>query len=105
MIQHILNQDASLVQTTQDKHGDQKQSSTEAISIRFRYITDVDKNVNREGMTSEAIIWCAPDTAIAEGSILLVEGVYWRVVRLVKARRMSGNEVQFLKAFVDRHVL
>jgi len=107
MLAHVFNQTGKIINTTTDKHGDQKVDSETEISLRFRYITELDKGVNREGVmtASDAIVWMAPDTAVEEGSILYIDSKYWRINRLIRARRMSGSTVEFLKAFVDAHNL
>lgn len=104
IISHILNQDAQVITTIKDKHGDQVIDSSIDTLCRFRYITDLDKGPNREGVTSsEAIIWFEPTENIVEGNIVKVDDKYWRVSKLIKARRMSGSNVEFLKAFVNKH--
>lgn len=106
MLSHTYNQTAKLIVTSKDKYGDQKQTSQTSISCRFRYITEVESNVNRESEEAfDAIVWVASDTAIVEGSILQIESKYWRVNRLVRARRLTDSTVQFLKAYVKRHEL
>lgn len=106
MLSHTFNQSAKLVVTSKDKYGDQKQTSETSISCRFRYITEVESNVNRESADAfDAIMWFSPDTAVVEGSILKIEDKYWRVNRLVRARRLVDTDIQFLKAFVKRHEL
>lgn len=105
MLNHVFNQDAKIIITSTDKHGDQVVSSETDILCRFRYFTEIDQSGNREGLTTtaDAIIWLAPELDVAEGTILYTDGKYWRVNRLVKARRMSGDTVEFLKAFVSKH--
>jgi hypothetical protein len=105
ILAHAMNQDGKIVTTSRDKHGDQVVTEETDIKLRFRYITDVDRNTNREGLGSEAMIWLSPDLAVVEGTILFAEDTYWRVQKLVKARRMSGSQVQFLKAFVNKHAV
>jgi len=103
MLAHAMTQDGKLVVTERDKHGDQDIVSETAIKLRFRYITELDRNTNRESLNSEALIWLAPDLDVAEGSVIFAENTYWRVQKLIKARRMSGNRVEFLKALVNKH--
>jgi hypothetical protein len=106
LLTSILQQDALIITVAQDKYGDQLPTTSTSVKCRFRYITEVDKNSHMEGMdTNDAIIWFEPDANIAEGSIVEVDGLYWRIDRLIKARRMSGNTVEFLKAFVKSHQL
>ena len=105
MIDHILNQDAEIITTTTDRHGDQIEQSSTSVKCRFRYSTIMEKNLQREGLDStDATIWLSPDTEVSEGTIIKVDGVYWRVDRLIKARKMDAD-IQFYKAFVNRHSL
>lgn len=104
LLTHTFGQVAEIVVFTVDKHGDQVMTSTTETVCRFRYITDIDRGLNREGVqSSDAIIWFEPDEDIEEGSIVLTDGQYWRVDKLIRARKMSGSTVEFLKAFVKRH--
>ena len=106
MITHLLIQDAKIYTQTQDKHGDQDLSNAVDVKCKFRYITELDKTTVGEGLTaSDAIIWFDPDVAVSEGSIILVDEGYWRVNRLIKARKMSSETVEFLKAFVVKHTV
>ena len=106
LLTSILQQDANIITVTTNGYGDQVPSTSSSIKCRFRYITEIDKNEHMEGTeTNDAIIWFEPDANIHEGSIIEVEGLYWRIDRLIKARRMSGNTIQFLKAFVKKHSL
>jgi len=104
MIDHLRNQTGYIVNTTTDKHGDQKQSSLTAVQIRFRYQTSISTQPNREAIESDAIIWLAKDASVEEGTIIKYEDDYWRVKTLVKAMRNDGV-TQFLKAYVDKHTM
>lgn len=104
LLTHTFDQVAVIVTTETDKYGDQKSVSNESIACRFRYITGVEKNLSAEALNSEAMVWFEPDANISEANILLIEGSYWRIDKLVKARRFD-KEVQFLKAFVTKHEL
>lgn len=106
IISHTLAQTAQIITTTTNFDGDQIQTATESILCRFRYVTEIDRTNNAESIDSaDAIIWFEPTANISEGSIVLVDGHYWRVDSLVKARRLVGSTVMFLKAFVKRHQL
>lgn len=102
---HLLNQVAQVITTTTSKFGDQIFSNSEEIPCRFRYITNVDQTNNAELYSNiDAIFWCEPDQPIIEGTILFVDDEYWRVQRLIKARKFDP-EKRFLKAFLRRHKL
>lgn len=104
IISHILTQSAKIITTTTDKHGDQVVDSSIDTLCRFRYSTNVDRSQAGEGIdASDAIIWFEASENIIEGNIVYADDKYWRVDRLIKARRMSGDTVEFLKAFVKKH--
>lgn len=104
MIEHILQQSCSVITTFTDVHGDQVEGSSLAVNCRFRYITELDKAANAEIVnTTDAIIWLSPDVNVQEGTIMFAESQYWRISRLVRARRMKGNTVEFLKCYVKKY--
>lgn len=102
LITHLLNQPGKIIHTAKDKHGDQGVSSEEAIDLRFRYVTALEDGQNREGIISDAIIWVEATQPVVEGTILFADSKYWRVDRLIKARKMAGA-IEFLKLFVNKH--
>ena len=106
ILTHALKQTATIITTETDEYGDQITDSTGSYPCKFRYITELDSNVNREALdTADAIIWFEPTAPIEEGTIVQVDEYYWRVSRLIKARKLSGSAVHFLKALVQRHAL
>lgn len=106
MLTHALQQTWEKVEDTLNFDGDQVGSVVGTLPCRFRYITQLDRTNSAESIdTSDAIVWFEPTADIAEGSIGRVDGSFWRVDSLVKARRLVGSNVMFLKAFVKRHQL
>lgn len=106
LITHILQQECSLVETTKDRYGDQTSTSETPVACRFRYVTELDKQVDAEGsFSSDAIIWLEPEVEVSEADIVKAEGLYWRVERVIKARKLAGSDVQFKKCYVNRHKL
>jgi len=105
ILSHAITQAGKLVEATIDKYGDQVASDETSVSCRFRYITQIDRTTNIEGVGTgnDAIIWFEPDVDVQEGSIINAEGAYWRVERLIRARRLSDSTVLFLKAFVNKY--
>ena len=104
MIDHILTQDGFDVPVTVDSHGDQIEGSPVAMKCKFRYVTGTEKGVNKEALIGiDAIIWRDADASIQEGSIMKIDDKFWRVERLVKARKLSGDTVEFLKAYVQKY--
>jgi hypothetical protein len=103
ILTHLLTQTAEIVTTSTNAYGDQIPSTLTELPCRFRYITDLDRRTNMEGITaSDAIFHFEAGADVKEGTILKIEGLYWRVDKLVRARRM-GDPVLFLKAFVLKH--
>ena len=106
IIDHTLTQTGYIIPTTTDAHGDQIAGTPEAITCRFRYVTGIERQTNAEALAGiDAIIWLRADEEAEEGTIIQVDGKYWRVDRLIKARKLSGSTVEFLKAFVVKHSL
>lgn len=106
MLDHAFTQSGYLIPTTTDEHGDQIAGTPVAITGKFRYVTGVERGMNVEALEGiDAIIWLASDSTATEGSILQFDDMYWRVDRLVKARKLSGDTIEFLKAYVKKHTI
>lgn len=107
MLSHAFTQPCTILTNDTDIHGDQVGSSGVETLCRFRYATEVDRGVNREGLTtvSDAILWLAPEEPVVEGQIIQVDGKSWRVDRLIKARRLKSAAVLFLKCYVNAHAV
>ena len=103
MLQHAMEQTASLITTTRNQDGDQILSSTQDFKCRFRWITELDNISNREEMRSDALIWVQPDTDIQEDNIIKFDGDNFRVRKVTQARRLRGNKVYFLKCLLDKY--
>lgn len=104
MITHLLNQTFRKISYTHNDWGDLKKITTSYMPCRFRYMTFLDKNTNREALNSNAQIWFEPGAAIEEGDIGEVDGKMWQIDKLIKARKMDAA-VRFLKAEVSAHEL
>jgi hypothetical protein len=105
-ITRILLQTWKRVEFTTNFDSDQIPTSYEDIKCKFRYITELEVGDHQELVSSaEAIAWFEPNASIQEGSIGLVDGKYWRVDSLVKARRLLNSNIVFLKAYLKRHEL
>jgi hypothetical protein len=105
ILSHAINESSTLIDARIDEYGDQLSYGTQVVKCRFRYITELDRNVNAEAIGSDAIMWFEPDTNIAEGSIIFARGKYWRVDQLIIGRRLVDNTALFYKALVKRHQL
>ena len=106
ILTHALKQAGKLVQATINIYGDQISGGETNVMCRFRNITELDKGSNIEGIdTADAIVWFEPDVSIEEGSIIKVDDEYWRIERLIKARRIASSDILFYKALVKKHQL
>lgn len=106
LLDHALQQDAMVFETEDDIYGTQIVTDAYHEKVRFRYITEIDKATNIEGLMSpEAMIWFGVNTHAKESSIVRVDGRDWRVDKLVKARRLQGPNIFFYKGFVTAHKL
>ena len=106
ILSHALVQEAKLVTADLDVYGDQIPSDETVVSCRFRLITQIERGANTEGSAAaDAILWFEPDVEIEEGGIIKADGSYWRIQKIVKARKIANDEVHFLKAYVQRHEL
>lgn len=106
ILSHALAQTAQLVTVTTDFHGDQVFQSQQTIPCRFRYVTELQRTNYSETIdNTDAIMWFEPNAPVQEGSILGIDGKYWRVDSLIKARRLVGSNIMFLKAYMRRHQL
>lgn len=106
LITHVLEQDASIQNTTLNKNGEQVIGSETAVKCRFKNVTQLESGLNREGVEAfDAILWFEANAPIVEGTIIFCDGGYWRVNRLIKARKLAGPNVEFLKALVNKYKL
>lgn len=104
MIDHVLTQTGYLIPTTRNAHGDQIAGTPIVVIGKFRYVTGIERGQNIEALDGiDAIIWLSSDVNAGEGSILQFDDKYWRIDRLTKARKISGDTVEFLKAYVKKH--
>lgn len=103
LINHLLTQKCQIATTTYNSYGEQTQSFLKTVECKFRELTELDRNANREQIMSDGIFWFKPEESVIEGTIIKFESKYYRVVRLVKARRIKGNTVHFLKCMVNMH--
>jgi len=93
------------VTAVRNAFGDQEfdaSAATTEIMGRLRESIQIIRLANQELYTTDAMAWFAPSESIAENDILLCEEAYWRVIKLVKARRLGRTAVQFLKCYLER---
>lgn len=103
---HILAQTLTVLVTTRNKYGDQEYTSGVSELCRFREITAIDlvsnRSNNREEIKADAMLWVEPESTIEEGKIIRVEGNFYRVGQVTRARKMDG-EVRFVKCVLEKY--
>lgn len=95
----------SKVQTTYNGYGDLVYGVVEAnLPCLFRPIEAIQiANSNREEVTIDGMFWLRPTDGWDRGDIILYNGEYFRIDKLIEARRrLVDNSLQFLKAEVYR---
>jgi head-tail adaptor len=103
MLNHAFEQTASIITTSYNDDGDQSFVSSLEIKCRFRWITDLERPANREEVRSDAMLWVKPSEEIAEGWIIKFEDDYFRVRRIIEARRLRGDTIFFKKILLDKY--
>lgn len=99
-----MTETCSKVGNTYDKHGDQVFGViTPSLPCLYRPMTTLQAGINTEQVTIEGTFWLRHTDGWDRGDIILYEGVYYRIDRLITARRrLVDNSIQFLKAEVYR---
>lgn len=103
MLNHAMEQTAYIIDTSYNDDGDQVMNTSKQISCRFRWITNLERPSNREEIRSDAMLWTKPDEDIEEGTIIKFNNNYFRVRRVIEARRLRGDQFFFLKCLLDKY--
>lgn len=96
-------QTAHKVTTTRNAYGDYVASGSVALPCKFRYITDIQTTTANETVNADAMAWFESDSGVEKNDIFQIDGEHWRVERLIKARRLRSNAVQFIKVELLRY--
>lgn len=92
-----MHQTAKKQVTSRNAYGDYSVSSTTTLKCHFRRITEAVTGSSNETTQSDAMAWFEPDAGIEENDILEIHGEFYRVERLIKARKLRNPTVQFIK--------
>lgn len=88
---------------THNAYGDKVVSSTSTEPCHFRYITNENTNQSNEYLVGDAMAWFEPDSSASEGDIYQIDGEFWKVKKVIKARRLNDPSVQFIKVVLDAY--
>jgi hypothetical protein len=100
LITHTLNQTCGVLSTSTNVYGESVFVSLANLKCRLREITGLDKQSNREQYDCDAILWLEPTASVVEGQIIRVEDRFYRINKIIKARRFSAPVV-FIKCLLD----
>lgn len=100
ILTHLLSQTNRVLITVLNKYGSQDFVSGSNELCRFRELTGIQKGTNQELINADAMSWHEPTSNIVEGSIMRIGNKFYRVDKLVRARKMGGT-VEFIKCFLQ----
>ena len=83
--------------STRNAYGDFLPTSEIELACHFREITQVSTNSSTEVYDSDAVAWLEADSGVEKQDILKINGVFFRVERVIKARKLRSPVVQFIK--------
>lgn len=92
-----MNLTAYKVARTRNEYGDYTAGAETPLRCHFRYITDQITGQNNETIDADAMLWVEPNSGVDRETIIKFDNEYWRVERVIKARRLRSPEVQFIK--------
>ncbi|MDV7402861.1 hypothetical protein RZS08_66170, partial [Arthrospira platensis SPKY1] len=56
-----------------------------------------------ETTQSDAMAWFNPDADVMEQDLLEIDGGFYRVEKVIRARRLRSNAIQFIKCWLLKH--
>jgi hypothetical protein len=103
MLDHAMVQTCELVEMSVDKFGDLVAQSISNEPCKFRFINSLTAADHRESIQSDAMVWFKPTAAVEEGKVFRIDGEFYRITRLTKARRLANSTVLFLKGLCEKY--
>lgn len=100
MIAPPMTQTCEILETELNVFSDQEKTATIVSRCRFRWITELNASGGREEIRGDAFLWLPYDADVVEGTIVKVDDEYFRIERLIRARKLEGDQVQFLKCIL-----
>lgn len=88
---------------TRNAYGDYTANTYTQMPCHFRYINEVVTSVPNETFQSDAMAWFEPDADVQEQDLLYIDNTFFRVEKLIRARKLRSNSVQFIKCWLQKH--
>lgn len=85
---------------TRNAYGDYVASEYQELPCHFRYINEIISDVPNETVQSDAMAWFDPTTDVQEQDLLFIDNGFYRVEKLIRARKLRSNAIQFIKCFL-----
>ena len=98
-----MEQTCELLETSLNQFGGQAVESAKSIKCRFRFITELDRTQNREGIRSDALLWISPKENIIQGTLVRYNNEVFRVDQIIEARRLRGETIYFKKCLLNKY--
>jgi len=103
MINHFLKHTIYKFTATKSKYGDIEYSG-DGTEIKgwIRENAEVVRSQNAETINCDAMAWFKPDEGLREDDIIKFGDSYYRIKKMIYARRLGSNRINFLKALLQR---
>ena len=102
ILTHWLTQTCEILSFSTNKYGEEVFTSYMTVPCRFRYADSLNKQPGKEAISAVDNLWLEPNAPVEEGTVIYVDGHYYRIENITKARRMPSTVV-FLKCVLERH--
>ena len=97
-MQPPMQMTAYKITTSRNAFGDHLlTTTTHPLPCHFRDMTTTQIGGTNETITTNALIWFSPDAGIIKNDIISVDGVYFKIDSVIKARRLRDSTILFLK--------
>jgi hypothetical protein len=94
---------AQVITHTRNAYGDYVATASTTIKCHFRFINEMITTGYNEAVQSDAMAWFEPDSGIVRESLVRIDGDYYRVEKVIKARKLRNPNVQFIKAYLAHY--
>lgn len=93
----------TLYTQTVDEYNDIRTTNSVSTTCWYRDNNSVDAGtVNREQESSDGMAWFKPAEVVSPGDVLTVDGQSYRIMKVIKARRLGQTSIQFVKCYLER---
>jgi hypothetical protein len=103
MLEHWFVSDLTVVGTTRDAYGELVYANQSTTKGRILDHGAIILNDQKEEMLTDAIAWVAPTETVTTDTVLKYSGDYFRIIKIVRARRGGSTDVQFLKCYLQKY--